>query len=304
MRAHVSAVEGYVERDWGRLHYEVHGDGGPTILLLPTWTIIHKQFWKAQVPYLARHHRVVVFDGPGNGRSDRPTDPRAYDSVQQARNAVAVLDATDTDRAVVVALSQGAYWALDLAANHSERVLGTALIGASLPLSPPHAHRAATGWQGLGRSRVPILGVDPPQHWAKYDAGYWTHDYEDFLWMFFGRCFTEPHSTKQVEDCVGWGLETSPEVLVVEAASDYPDGETVREWCSRIRTPVVAIHGTDDDVSPCERSRVVADLTGGDLVLIEGAGHIPLARDPVKVNLLLREFALRCQPATSASPAT
>jgi len=31
-----------------------------------------------------------------------------------------------------------------------------------------------------------------------------------FLEFFFGRMFTEPHSTKQIEDCVGWGLETDP----------------------------------------------------------------------------------------------
>jgi pimeloyl-ACP methyl ester carboxylesterase len=36
--------------------------------------------------------------------------------------------------------------------------------------------------------------------------------------------------------------------------------------------------------------RALAEATGGALVVLEGAGHIPLARDPVKVNLLIREF--------------
>ncbi|MCW2833514.1 MAG: alpha/beta hydrolase [Nocardioides sp.] len=49
-------------------------------------------------------------------------------------------------------------------------------------------------------------------------------------------------------------------------------------------------------VSPYERSRVVADLTGGDLVLNDGGEYIPLARDPVKVDLLLREFVRACDP--------
>ena len=92
--------EGYVESDGVKIHYEVTGGDGPTILLLPTWTIVHKRFWKAQVPYLSRHFRVVSYDGPGNGRSDRPLDARAYDFDVQVGHALAVLDATGTDQAL------------------------------------------------------------------------------------------------------------------------------------------------------------------------------------------------------------
>src|SRR5919198_4952359 len=77
-RARYPDQQGYVERDRVRTFYEVYGDGEPTFLLLPTWSLIHSRFWKAQIPYLARHHRVVTFDGRGNGRSDRPQDPAAY----------------------------------------------------------------------------------------------------------------------------------------------------------------------------------------------------------------------------------
>ena len=66
-RARYPDADGYVERDGVRVFYEVYGAGEPTILLLPTWSIIHSRQWKAQIPYLARHHRVVAFDGRGNG---------------------------------------------------------------------------------------------------------------------------------------------------------------------------------------------------------------------------------------------
>ena len=55
-----------------RIFYEVYGEGEPTILLLPTWMLIHSRCWKAQIPYLARHCRVLTFDPRGNGRSDLP----------------------------------------------------------------------------------------------------------------------------------------------------------------------------------------------------------------------------------------
>ena len=44
--------------------------------------------------YLARHYRVVSFDGRGNGRSDRPSGSTAYSYLEFAADALAVLDAT------------------------------------------------------------------------------------------------------------------------------------------------------------------------------------------------------------------
>src|SRR5438270_8730557 len=101
-RARYPDSEGYVERDGVRVHYEVFGSGEPTVLLLPTWSIIHSRAWKMQVPYLARHCRVVTFDGRGSGLSDRPDGPGAYAEEEYAADALAVLDATSTAQAFVV----------------------------------------------------------------------------------------------------------------------------------------------------------------------------------------------------------
>ena len=55
------------------------------MFLLPTWSIIHSRHWKMQIPYLARHFRVLTFDGRGNGESDRPTGIAAYTEGEFAR---------------------------------------------------------------------------------------------------------------------------------------------------------------------------------------------------------------------------
>ena len=72
-RARYPDDEGYVEREGVRVFYEVYGDGEPTVFLLPTWSIVHSRYWKMQIPYLARHFRVLTFDGRGNGKADRPS---------------------------------------------------------------------------------------------------------------------------------------------------------------------------------------------------------------------------------------
>src|SRR5919204_764309 len=135
-RARYPDAEGFVERDGVRTFYEVYGEGEPTVLLLPAWSIVHSRVWKLQIPYLARHARVITFDGRGNGRSDRPEEPEAYAETEFAADALAVLDATQTARAFVVAWSMGAQRALHIAAERPERVDGVVFIAPATPLPP------------------------------------------------------------------------------------------------------------------------------------------------------------------------
>jgi pimeloyl-ACP methyl ester carboxylesterase len=275
-----------VERDGLSLGYEVFGDGEPTILLLPTWTIIHSRFWKMQVPYLARRYRVVTYDGPGNGRSDRVTDPARYSAESYAADAVAVLDACAADRAVVVGLSLGAQYATRLAALHPERVIGLALIGPALALGEPLPERAGI----VDNFHRPY--PQDPDGWEKYNLAYWHDHYDDFARFFFEQVFAEAHSTKPIEDAVGWALEGGPDILEAEAARPRPDVPDT-EIFSKIDRPVLVLHGTEDRIQPHRVGEEAARLSRGTLVSMTGSGHMPNVRDPVRVNLLLRDFVDR-----------
>ncbi len=216
-RARYPDESGYAERGGVKLHYEVYGSGEPTVLLLPTWSIIYSRHWKMQIPYLARHCRVVTFDGRGNGRSDRPE--AGYDEREFAADALAVMDATGTGRAVIVSLSLGAQRALLLAAGHPDRVAGAVFIAPFTPLGSfdppfPWDEELSTG-----------------EGWAKWNRHYWLRDYRGFLEFFFSQMFNEPHSTKPAEDCVGWGLETTAETLVAtELGGKLGEEETRELW--------------------------------------------------------------------------
>jgi len=281
VRAREPDAAGIVERNGARLAWERFGQGAHTVFFLPTWSIIHSRHWKAQVPHFARHFRVLTFDGVGNGGSSRPFDPARYAEEEQARDALAVMDATGTRTAALVSLSMGAIRALMLAADHPERVTAAAFLGPAVPLGPGHPERVVHSFDDP-------LPTD--RGWARYNRHFWLRDYRGFLEFFFSKMFPEPHSTKQIEDCVGWGLETSPEALIASHIAPYPDGTQVLELCRRVRCPVLVIHGDQDAIIPHHRGRALADATGGTLVTLEGSGHAPHARDPVKVNTLLRDF--------------
>jgi pimeloyl-ACP methyl ester carboxylesterase/predicted glycosyltransferase len=281
-RARYPDRDGYVERDGVRSFWEVYGEGESTVLLLPTWSIIHSRHWKMQIPYLARHCRVLTFDGRGNGRSDRPQEPEAYGEREFAADALAVMDATETPSAVLVSFSLGAHRAAILAAEHPDRVEAAVFIGPAWPGGgEPLPERTVYSWEEE---------LDTDEGWAKYNKRYWLRNYPGFLEFFFSRVFTEPHSTKPCEDCVGWGLETTGETLVAMECAPELQQEEARDLAARIRCPVLVVHGGDDAIISVSRGLALAEQAGGRVVVLEGSGHGPHVRDPVKVNLLLRDF--------------
>jgi len=290
-RARYPDEDGFIEWDGVRIYWERYGDGEPAVLLLPTWTIIHSRFWKMQIPDLARRTRVITFDGRGNGRSDRPDETAAYADTEFVADALAVLDATGTERAVVVGLSMGCAYALRLAAEHADRVLGAVFIGPAIPMGVTWPDREQHPFEEE---------LDSDQGWAKYNKFAWRRDWLDFAEFFMGQIFSEPHSTKQIEDTVGWAAETDGETMITAETAPYlkvVDGERAlagREAALALAALVscqcLVIQGTDDQIIPFEVGRRVAEALGARLALIEGGGHCPVARDPVKVNLLLRDF--------------
>jgi pimeloyl-ACP methyl ester carboxylesterase len=290
-RARYPDQEGYVERDGVRVFWERYGEGEPAFLLPPTWEIVHSRCWKSQIPYLSRQGSVVTFDPPGNGRSDRPRDAGAYVRPELTRHALAVMDTVGVERAIVVAWCDMGE-SLILAAEHPERVAGLVLIAPPLPLgerpSPPYSFHDV---------------LDTDEGWAKENRHYWLRDWRGYLEWFFSQCLNEPHSTKQIEDCVGWGLETDAETILTGFDGwdrKELDAETTVALSARVRCPVLVIHGTEDALVEPGRGIALAERLGCPAVLLEGSGHAPQARDPVRVNLLLRDFAERIVPARPA----
>ena len=297
MRARKPEHSGTVSRDDGTTTaYDVYNPGGtPTVLLLPTWQVANAEHWKAQVPVLARRHRVITIDGLGTGRSDRPTVSSAYADAKVVADSVAVLDAEGVDRVIAVGVSCGGSLAAQLAATYPDRVHGIVMIAPAMDISPPLPARVEYEFQGE---------YEKPEGWALYSERAWQTDYERFIEFFWQQICTEPHSTKLIEDGVGWARDTGNQVLIATAfrESVCVMPEVMRAQLRSITVPVLLIHGSDDAIIPLSRSEAAADLTGGDLLVIEGGGHVPQARDPIRVNQALLEFIERVTPAAERPP--
>jgi pimeloyl-ACP methyl ester carboxylesterase/predicted glycosyltransferase len=260
--------------------------------------IVDSRLWKAQVPFLSRYFRVITFDGRGSGQSGRPRGTAAFLDTEFAADALAVLDATATDHAVLVGFSCGATWAVHVAAAHPERVQGIFAIGPACGLKVANPERELQRW---------LSEQKRPRSWQKYNRQYWRDgDLDDFREFFFKQLHSEPHSTKQIEDSVRWSTEIDAETLIDSTAArlhmDGPPAESIEQLAGRVRCPVHVVHGTDDRIRRWVVGEELARLTRGTLTLFDGAGHGLHARMPVRINTMIREFVESVTTPSAADP--
>jgi predicted glycosyltransferase len=212
------------------------------------------------------------------------------------------MDATRTERAVMVSLSRGAQYLLELARLAPERLAGAAFIGPMFPYTPSH-------WSLLLHPRAfsALFQRQAPAYrwWGRMNAAHWRSDYPQFAEWFISRCFPEPHSTKGIDDGVEWALDTDPETLIATAGGGiHRERSALRELARNLEVPVLVVHGDRDKITPPRDGRALARLADGRLEVVRGAGHFPHARKPVQVNLALRDFSEEAfgRPRTPRDP--
>jgi pimeloyl-ACP methyl ester carboxylesterase/predicted glycosyltransferase len=283
MRARFPDQEGFVRREGVNLHYEIFGDGPQTMVFVPPWCIVHSRVYKAQLPYFSERFRCIAYDGRGNGQSDRPDETAAYSLANYIEDACAVMDATDAGKAILVGLSFGGLIACILAARHPDRVKAAILCGTVATIGPDHPYRSPKNFLAE-RERF--------EGWEKFNRKYWQTAYPDFADHFIRHIYSEPHSTRQIEDGVSRAGGTTGAVLArtVEAGRALPDFDIGDAMYRKIECPVLVIHGDDDRIQPHARGQAVAERTGGEFVTIAGGGHNPLGRVPAKCNDLIVDF--------------
>lgn len=82
--------------------------------------LANSDYWGQQVAALAKHHKVIVVDSRGHGRSSRDERPYSYDLMSD--DVVALLDHLNIKKADIVGWSDGGIIGIDLAIRHPTRV--------------------------------------------------------------------------------------------------------------------------------------------------------------------------------------
>jgi pimeloyl-ACP methyl ester carboxylesterase len=112
-----------------RMHL-VEGGTGEPVLLLHGWPQ-HWQAWGKLIPLLSAHHRVLCPDLRGFGWSDAPRG--GYDTASLVADVLALLDALELDRVLVIGHELGGRVAFHLCLRAPDRVRRLVTLNAMHP---------------------------------------------------------------------------------------------------------------------------------------------------------------------------
>jgi 3-oxoadipate enol-lactonase len=159
---------GFVPRPFGRLYYEVTGEG-PALVFAHGLGGNHLSWWQ-QVGHFAATHCCVTFSHRGFAPSDTPAegpDPAAY-----AEDLAALIEHLGLRDPVLVGQSMGGWTGITFALAHPGVLRGLVLAATSGPIDPRQAGAAAleahAAWaarseealrQGAARGVHPAIGL-------------------------------------------------------------------------------------------------------------------------------------------------
>jgi len=247
--------------------YEDTGRGHP-ILFIHGYPL-GRRIFDAQLRGLLGVARVIVPDLRGHGDSSAPAS--GYSIAQYADDCLALLDSRSvTEPVVLCGLSMGGYVCFDILRRHADRVAGLVLLGSRASADTPEQRAARDADAELVRGE----GVAP------------------IVEKMLPRLLTPAGQNKpKVVELVRRTMEmTSVAGMVGDlgAMRDRPDS---RPDLPRLGKPTIVIHGREDPLIPLSEAEATARaVPGGDLKVIDAAGHLAGVEQPTAVNQAITAF--------------
>ncbi|MEV6105326.1 3-oxoadipate enol-lactonase [Streptomyces sp. NPDC051940] len=248
------------------LHHHADGPAAAPPLLLGPSLGTTLAVWEAQVPALAREHRVIRYDLPGHGGSAAGllpgTEPGRTTVADLAALVLDLADALGLERFGYAGISLGGAVGTWLAAHHPHRVEALAVVCSAARFGTPalwHERAALVRAQGTG----PVA-----------DGA-------------IGRWFTPAFATR-IEALALADDVRAADPRAYAACCDALAAFDVTGDLPRITARTLVVAGREDVATPVDRARELADgIPGAGLVEIARAGHLAAVERPEPVRAAL-----------------
>lgn len=244
------------------IRYHAIGQGEPALVLVHCWTC-DRHLWDAQLTRLASRRRVVSLDLAGHGESGK--DRKAWTIEAFGDDVVAVADALELKRLVLVGHSMGGHVSLAAARKLGERVVGIVPVDTLLDFE----------------SRMAPAEIDA-------FAARLEGDYPSVAEAFVREYLFVPTSPKHVVEAVVARTRAAPSAMAIGALRSTW-GYDAAAAADRIKAPIRAING---DKYPTNVAANRRHAPGYAASYITGIGHYPMLEAPERFLELL-EATLR-----------
>lgn len=273
----------FVEVDGVRLHYVDRGTGTPVVLLHGNGVTLQDFEASGVLGLAAASHRVIAFDRPGFGYSERPRST-VWTPAAQAALLAAALEKLGVEGAVVVGHSWATMAALAMALDHPRAVAGLVL------LSGYYYATARPDVLAFGLPAVPLLG-DLMAHTVSPLAG-----------LLIGpaavKASFSPAAVDRRFPGVPLAMMLRPgqvHAAAADTAAMVPAAIALSRRYGELRMPVIVMAGDGDLIAHAGRhaERVVKDIEGAALRIVPAQGHLFHYAVPEQVAAAIDEVAAR-----------
>jgi pimeloyl-ACP methyl ester carboxylesterase len=246
-----------------QVHYKIAGEGEPTLVLLHGFGSSLFS-WREVIPRLAQDYRVLAYDRPGFGLTDRPMawqGKNPYGADYQVDLLIELLDQLGIQKAVLVGNSAGGAIAMSVAARYPLRIQSLVLV------SPAVYQAGMPSWRRLlfntpQMNRLGPLLARRIQSWGiEFGKQAWHDPTKITADIWAG--YTRPLKAENWDRGLWY-------FMAADRQLDLP------EQLDTLELPVLVVSGDDDRIVPTDQSRRLAsELPNADLVIVPACGHVP-----------------------------
>jgi pimeloyl-ACP methyl ester carboxylesterase len=253
----------FITMEGVRLHYVERGAGTPLILLHGNESMIEDFQSSGLIDLAAKRYRVIAFDRPGFGHSDRPRGT-IWTPQAQAHLIALALKKMGVPAGIVLGHSWGTLVALALALKYPLQV--QALVLASGYYYPT----ARADVMILSQPAIPLIG-DLLSHTISPLVSRLT-------WPLFLRKIFGPSPVPEKFQSFPRDMALRPSQIrasAVESALMVPSAHSLQKQYRSLQIPVAIVAGAGDRVSESEQSaRLHRDMPHSTLRCVPNTGHM------------------------------